>query len=734
MAQEIVRVALAGNPNCGKTTLFNALTGARQQVGNYPGVTVEKKEGRFKHSEQIIEVADLPGTYSLTSWSPEERIARREILSGRFDVVAVVVDSTNLRRNLYLLTQVMLAGANPILVLNMADEARRSGQKLDQPQLERLLGFPVVETIGHKGGGIDILKKTILTAAQNPIKDSRLVLGERLDAAIGRLEPLLVNDGPEARPPRWLALKVLEGDPQAVIWVRKHLPDQAEAVLKTAQQMGAQVEEETGLDITTFIADRHYGFVAGLLHEVVSQPARADAHATTHRIDAVLCNRFAGPIFFLASMYLLFYLTFTLGDYPMSWIESLFGWAGSTISGFWPEGSNSPLRSLLVDGVIGGVGGVVVFLPNIVLLFLGLAFLEDSGYMSRAAFLVDRVMHKIGLHGKSFIPLVTGFGCTIPGIMATRTLENERDRLTTMLVLPLISCGARLPIWLLLIPAFFPEMWRAPMLFGVYLFGIALAAAMAKLLRVTLLKGEEAPFVMELPPYRLPTLKAVLIKSGERAWLYMRKAGTVILGISILLWVLSAYPKPDGYRIDRAIESGQVQVTDDREAAHDAGAPHALQQPEHQTDLAGVQKLTRQQVNDARAAENLDASIAGRVGRWMEPLIAPMGFDARIGTALIGAVAAKEVFVSQMGIVFSLGESDYNSESLRQKLTHAYNPVIALSLMIFLLVATPCFATIIMTRRESGSWKWAMLQLFGLTGLAWILSTTVYQIGRLLFL
>lgn len=711
-----VRVALAGNPNCGKTSLFNALTGAHQHVGNYPGVTVEKKHGSFRYRDQHIEIVDLPGTYSLTSWSPEERIARREILSGSFDVVAVVADSTNLRRNLYLLTQVMLTGANPILVLNMADESRRSGQRLDLAQLAVLLGFPVLETVGHKAEGIQTLKEAILQAATEPISENRLVLGERLEQAVVRLAPLFAGESAESLPAPWLAVKVLEEDEQTLEWLHRELPGQAPEILGVAGELARQIESDTGLDIATFVADRHYGFVEGLLREVILQPARADAHAATHRIDAVLCNRFVGPFFFLASMYVLFYLTFTIGDYPMEWIEALFAWAAESVSGFWEPGSDSALRSLLVDGVIGGVGGVLVFLPNIVLLFLGLAFLEDSGYMSRAAFLVDRLMHKVGLHGKSFIPLVTGFGCTVPAIMATRTLENERDRITTMLVLPLISCGARLPIWLLLIPAFFPEDWRAPMLFAVYLVGILLAALLAKLLRVTILKGDEAPFVMELPPYRLPTPKAVLMKSAERAWLYLRKAGTVILGISILLWVLSAYPALDDYAIDDAILGGEVLVADE--------APALLP--------VGVRVLSEGEVEAIRQEESLRHSVAGRLGNLIEPLIAPMGFDARIGVALIGAFAAKEVFVAQMGIVFSLGEVDEESETLREKLRAAYDPLVAVSLMLFLLIATPCFATIIMTRRESGSWKWAMLQLFGLSGLAWVLSTLVYQAGRLL--
>jgi len=736
MSEPVIRVALAGNPNSGKTSLFNVLTGSRRNVGNYPGVTVEKKGGRFTHNGKDYEIADLPGTYSLTSYSPEERIARREILGGGFDVAVVVVDSTNLRRNLYLLTQVMLAEANIILCLNMSDEAQKSGQMLDLKQMEALLGLPIVETVGNRGIGVDVLKDTIENALANPAKGERLVLGERLDLVVDQLAEMIVDDGEGARPPRWLAVKLLENDSLSKQWIRKRLPEISEDLIITAQNRAFEIEEETALDISTYIADRHYGYVNGLLKEVVLQEAREDSRRLSDQIDAIVCNRFFGPFFFMLSMYMLFYLTFSVGDYPMGWIEAGFEWLGGLVSGFWPEGSDSPLRSLIVDGIIGGVGGVIVFLPNIALLFLGLAFLEDSGYMARAAFLVDRVMHKFGLHGKSFIPMMTGFGCTIPGIMATRTLENERDRLTTMMVLPLMSCGARLPIWMLLIPAFFPEHWRAPMLFFIYIFGIVLAAILAKVLRITVLRGEETPFVMELPPYRMPTFKAMMSKMGERSWLYIRKAGTIILAISIVLWAISSYPKLDQSPIDAKIASGKIQVIDQQlpenlsEQERDAALEQIIGKAK-ESAAKGVEVLTVNEVEQRKLTEDLDYSVAGRIGSFLEPVLSPMGFDVRISTALLGAFAAKEVFVAQMGIVFSLGEVDEESETLRDKLAKAYNPAVALSLMIFLLVATPCMATVAVTKRESGSWKWAMLQLCGLTVLAWIISTIVYQVGVL---
>jgi ferrous iron transport protein B len=436
------------------------------------------------------------------------------------------------------------------------------------------------------------------------------------------------------------------------------------------------------------IADRRYGFISGACRETLcARRSRRGARARI-RIDEIVLHRVWGMPIFLVLMYLVFWLTFTVGTPPMEWIEGFFGWLGETVSGWWPAGSESLLKSLLVDGIISGVGGVLVFLPNILLLFLAIAVLEDSGYMARAAFMMDRVMHKIGLHGKSFIPMLTGFGCSIPGIMATRTLENRRDRLTTMLVLPLISCGARLPIYALIIPAFFPEVWHAPMLWIIYVIGIVLAIICAKIFRSTLFKGESVPFVMELPPYRMPTLKGVLIHMWERGSLYLKKAGTLILAVSILLWAMTSFPRLE--TVDPGLS------------------------PEEQ-----------------QAAE-LSHTIAGRIGHAMEPVIKPLGFDWRIGTAMIGAFAAKEVFVAQMGIVHSVGEADEESESLREKLRAAYSPLVGFCIMLFMLISAPCMATIAVTKRESNSWKWALFQLGGLTVLAYVVTLAVYQIGSAL--
>ena len=695
-----VRVALAGNPNSGKTSIFNTLTGARQHVGNYPGVTVEKRSGSFRSDGLEFDVLDLPGTYSLTSFSPEERIAQDELLGGPFDVVVVVVDSMALERSLVLLAQVMQTGANPVLCLNMSDEADKAGQQIDLDQMRNLLGFPVIRTVGHRGIGADQLIEALRTVAQAPAQGPRLVLGDRMDRAISAIRAILIEGNRDAAGLDWTATKLLVGDPHFIERVRAN-GETGQQAIKEAQRWRERIESETRQDISLFVTGQYFGFVNGLLKEVVRTPSRVDSRIVSDAIDKVLVHRQLGLPIFAVVMYGIFWITFTVGELPMGWIEAGFEAAGDWFTGLWPRGTNSPLQSLLVDGVIGGVGGVVVFLPNILLLFLGLALLEDTGYMARVAFLMDRVMHSFGLHGKSFVPMMTGFGCSIPGIMATRTLENERDRLTTMMVLPLMSCGARLPIWMLLIPAFFAPTWRAPMLFFIYGVGIVLAFLLALLLRKSVLKGEEAPFVMELPPYRLPTLKAVAVKMTERGWLYLRKAGTVILGISILMWTATAYPHKDEYEVDAQLASGAVELSDG-------------------------------EVANARAAEDLRHSIAGRIGNLIEPVIKPLGFDWKMGTAMIGAFAAKEVFVAQMGIVYSMGETDEDSEGLRETLARDYSPLVGISLMLFLLISAPCMATIAVTRRESGSWKWAMFQLGGLTAVAYVISLVVYQTGRLL--
>ncbi len=711
MKPEIV-VALAGNPNAGKTTVFNELTGSRQHVGNYPGVTVECKEGFRRHGDVRLRIVDLPGIYSLTAYSAEELVARNFIIDRKPDVVVDILDASNLERNLYLAVQLMELAVPLVLVFNMSDVARAKGYEFDIGKLERFFGASIVQTTGNRGEGMtELLDAAVRVAGEGRKGTDRppvaITYGKVIEEEIARIAPLVEKAGifSGRYDARWVALKLLENDGEVQAAVES--ADIAGQVAKSA----ARIVKLLGEPPETAIAGERYGFISGACQEAVRSTIET-RHTTSDQIDAVVTHPVFGIPLFLGLMYLVFNLTFTVGEPPMGWIEAFFGWLGGAVGDFWPEGRGELVKSLLVDGVIGGVGGVVVFLPNILLLFLAIAVLEYSGYMARAAFLMDNVMHRIGLHGKSFIPMLIGFGCSIPAIMATRTLDNRRDRLTTMLVLPLISCGARLTIYALIIPAFFPPSWQAPVLWIVYVIGILLAVAGAKLLRGTIFKGESVPFVMELPPYRMPTLKAVLIHMWDMGWQYLRKAGTVILGISILLWALSTFPGlPEG-------ESARF-----REAREAVGAA-SLEEGERAARLASIDN------EEAQAA--LLNSFAGRIGKGMEPVLAPMGFDWRIGVALIGAFAAKEVFVAQMGIVHSVGEADERSETLREKLRENYSPLVGFCIMIFCLIAAPCMATVAVTSRESGSWRWGLFQLAGLTVLGYVVTVVVFQIGSFL--
>jgi len=729
-ADAAVRVVLAGNPNCGKTTLFNLLTGARRKVANYPGVTVEKREGTYWRDGCRYEVLDLPGTYSLTSYSAEERIACQELLRDgtTATVTVVVVEAAMLPRSLHLLAQVMQIQANPILCLNMWDEFERSGAGLDLEKLRRRLGIPVLTTVGSAGLGVEELRDAIAHAAQHPVgTDGRVRLGERLELALAAVAARLRQTSYDTPSLPWTAEKLLVADPAWVAPVARIGADGAGAVAAAAEWR-QRLEREAGEDIALLVTRRYREFIEEALRDARHRPPRPDARAVSDRVDRLLVHRWLGLPLFLAIMYGLFWATFRLGEAPMGWIEEGIARASALISGFWPAGAESPLRSLLVDGILGGVGGVLVFLPNIVLLFLGLGLLEDTGYMARAAFLMDRFLHRFGLHGQSFIPLMSGFGCSVPGIMATRTLRNERDRLVTILVLPLMSCGARLPIWMLLIPAFFPASARAPALWLIYVTGVAVALVLAATLRRGWLGGEPSPFVLELPPYRVPTVRALGLQTVDRARVYARKAGTTILAISIVLWAASTWPKPRAGEFDGAATSGETAIVLVGTAPAPwigAGAPPtpgpAAPAPEETEALSA-----------RRAAENLRASLVGRFGTLLEPVLRPMGFDWRLGAGLVGAFAAKEVFVAQMGVVYALGEPDGSSEGLRRALRENYPPAAGCALMLFLLIATPCMATVAVTRRETGGWKWAMAQFWGLTAIGYGFATLAYQVGRIL--
>ena len=718
-------VAVAGNPNSGKTTIFNNLTGARQHVGNYPGVTVEWKRGSLRRGDLALDLVDLPGTYSLTPYSEEELVARDYLLTGRPDVVVDVVDAANLERNLFLTTELLEIGLPLVLVLNMSDVARSRGLHIDTAELARRLGVPVVTAVGNKGQGMDGIVEAVasvvaheadlpgpaevcrdagpapgaISLPDKPGRPPRVHYGDEAERALAELDR--ATGGGLGR---WELVKLLEQDVKVLGTLAE--PGQREAAAGIAARFAAGLDE----DVDVFMARRRYGFVGEICRVACREPSARQA-SVSDRIDRVAMHPVWGVPIFLGLMYLVFTLTFSLGNPLMDLIDGGFGWLGGAIAGLWPEGSGSPLKSLLVDGIIGGVGGVIVFLPNIVLLFLAIAILEGTGYMARAAFVMDRFMSKVGLHGKSFIPLLIGFGCTVPAIMATRTLETRRDRLITMMVLPLMSCGARLPIYALLIPAFFPAHLQGPALWVIYVLGIVLALAGARLLRATMFRGETTPFVMELPPYRLPTGISLLVQMWTRAWLYLQKAGTVILGAAVILWFLTFYPKPPAdYVPPQGFDAGP--------AAAAEGAP-------------AVPYAQITDPDEAQAAE-LAYSIAGRVGRLIEPVLRPLGFDWRIGTALVGAIAAKEVFVAQMGIVFAVGEADETSDHLRAKLRERYSPLVGFCIMVFALISTPCIATFAITRQEAGSVRWALAQVWGLTVLAWLITFLFYQGGTLL--
>ncbi len=687
-----IKAALAGNPNSGKTSIFNMLTGARQHVGNYPGVTVEKKEGICKYAGVEITFVDLPGTYSLSAYSIEELVARNFVIEERPDVVVDIIDASNIERHLYLATQLIEMNVPLVLAFNMSDMAEQRGLKFDIEQLSKLLEAAIVPTIGNKGKGktelLDAIVKTYEQGKKQRIH--KVSYGEEIEHELAVIEKLLVDKEQqlvEKYGLRWLAVKLLEGDTE--ITAKVHSREVLEAVTASTEHL----KDIFGDEPEIVMADRRYGFISGACQETIKTTVES-RHSTSDMIDWVVTNRILGIPIFLILMYLVFFSTFKIGKYPMGWLEQLFEWLGITIAGLWPVGSESWLKSLLVDGIISGVGGVLVFLPNILLLFLAIALLEDSGYMARAAFIMDRIMHKIGLHGKSFIPMLIGFGCSVPAIMATRILENRRNRLTTIMAIPLMSCGARLTIYMLIIPAFFQEKWQGPMLWLIYLIGIVLSIAVIKVLRLSVFKGETTPFVMELPPYRMPTGKSVCIHMWHRGWMYLRKAGTIILAVSIILWVAMSYPKPS------------------------------------EQTLAG---LSYEQARQKR----LEHSVIGRVGQAIEPALKPLGFDWKIGTALIGATAAKEVFVSQLAIVYAVSsqeaggtDGEKSKQNLREKLQANYTPLTGFCIMLFCLIYAPCVATVAMTRQETNSWGWAMFQFFGLTALAYIVTLIVYQIGN----
>ncbi len=714
-------IALAGNPNAGKTTIFNHLTGARQKVGNWSGVTVEKKEGSLEYRDTTIKVVDLPGIYSLTAYSVEEIVARDFILEEHPDVVVDIIDASNLERNLYLATQLIELNIPLVFAMNMVDVAQSRGIKIDFEHLSRLLGVPIVETVGTRGEGIDRLLDTVLEvhSGQDPVsRHIHVNYGREVEKEILAIKTEIGNypDFNSRYYPRWVAVKLLEND--ASVWEKiEHAgqqglipPEGVEKIRNQVDESRARIEKLFEEDAETVIAEARYGFISGALKETMRLSAAAK-QTVSDRIDQVLTNRLLGFPVFVLFMYLLFQGTFTLGAYPVEWIEAAVEFTGKVADHLLPAGL---LHDLIIDGIIGGVGGVIVFLPNILILFLGISLLEDTGYMARAAFIMDRVMHTLGLHGKSFIPLIMGFGCNVPAIMAARTLETRRDRLLTILINPLMSCSARLPVYVLIAGAFFPGR-EGNVIFIIYFLGIALAIVMGQLFSKTLFKGETAPFVMELPPYRLPTLLSVMLHMWEKTKVYLQKMGGVVLAFSIVIWFLGAFPRDIQYSPELVAQHQTIKAGLAQCAGHNETGKEADRCSELEAELATVETAMENQ--------RLSESYIGRLGHAVEPLIAPLGFDWRLGVSLITGFVAKEVVVSTMGVLYQVGDAEPGSTGLQNALKKSgLTPATAFGFMVFVLIYVPCMVTVITIWRETGSLGWTCFTVGYLMALAWIMA------------
>ena len=710
-----INVALVGNPNCGKTSIFNIAAHAHERVGNYSGVTVDEKVGTFEYGGYTFNLTDLPGTYSLSAYSPEELYVRKHILEKTPDIILNVVDGTNLERNLYLTTQLIDMDITMVMALNMYDELQKSGDQLDIEQLSMLLGMSIVPTTGRSGDGIDRLFDKIIEIFEGtengekkasqamPYRHIHVNHGTDLERCIATLRTELYEHGfSEEISTRFLAIKLLENDRQLEQYVEERDPDGsvmrmrgeiASEFKKTVGRRlvdkdiskGHQVTvEEEHQDIESAITDAKYAFVRGALAECYQKNEKSTLHKHTDSIDAIVTHRWLGYPVFLIFMFITFYCTFALGQYPMDWIDALFGWLGDLVNDHMSPG---PLRSLLADGIIAGVGSVIVFLPNILILYLFISFMEDSGYMARAAFIMDKLMHKMGLHGKSFIPMIMGFGCNVPAVMATRTIEDRKSRLLTMLVIPMMSCSARIPVYVILVSAFFSK-YAALVLTGLYLLGMIMAVLMAKLFNRFVVKGESLPFVMELPPYRMPTAKAVLRHTWEKGKEYLKKMGTIILAASIIVWALSYFPTHEDKKVQ---------------------------------------------------AEN---SYMAKIGKTIEPAMRPCGFDWKQSVSLLSGVFAKEVVASTMTVVYATsGEEaealeetadDEGVSRVSELIQKNMTPLSAASMLLFILLYMPCLSTIIAIKNESGKWRWALFTMVYTIGLAWIASTLLFQIGSLI--
>ena len=719
-----INVALVGNPNCGKTSLFNYASGAHARVGNYSGVTVDATTATASFEDYTFNLTDLPGTYSLSCYSPEELYVRQHLNDEHPDIVINVIDGSNLERNLYLTTQLVDMNLRVVCALNMYDEFERRGDHVELSTLSTLFGVPFVPTSFKSGFGVKELFHTIIEVYEGLNAQTRHIhinYGHEIEDGITHIQQVLKADEHLTThfSTRFLAIKLLEQDQQVTEFVEQHIlgehrPEDHQRMLAARDHAAARVKEETGVDAETAIMDAKYGFIHGALAEAEYRAGtKEDTYKTTHRLDNLLSNKYLGfPIFFLI-LYVMFQTTFALGQYPMDWIEAGVAWLGEWIGSSMSEG---PLRSMLVDGVIGGVGSVIVFLPQILILYCFISFMEDSGYMARAAFIMDKLMHRMGLHGKSFIPLVMGFGCNVPAVMATRTIESRRSRLITMMILPFMSCSARLPIYIMIVGTFFAAQWRSTVLVSLYAVGILVAVIVSRIFSRFIIKGEDTPFVMELPPYRWPTVKAIGRHTWEKGKEYLKKMGGIILVASIIVWALSYFPRPASTPSRDGGEVAGAQFSSDSEALPPA--------------------------EGAGRGASMEQSYLGRAGQAIEPLFAPQHFNWKLDVSLIAGVGAKEIVASTMGVLYSgddsFGDDDSFSEDtskytrLRQQMAaDGVTPLTAYAYLLFILLYFPCLATIVAIKNETNSWGWAIAAALYTTLVAWLVSAAVVQIGSL---
>jgi ferrous iron transport protein B len=735
----IIRIALVGNPNSGKTTLFNYATGARERVGNYGGVTIDAKEARFSRNGRTFIITDLPGTYSMTAYSPEELYVRRHIIEKRPDVIVNIIDASNLERNLYLTTQLIELGQKVVVALNMYDELEGKGDSFDYETLGKMLGIPFVPTIGTKGIGIHQLLDTITEVHENrnrTIRSINIYYGADVEKAIASLVKSIQEKGSSAIaiPSRYAVVKLIEKDSAMQHLIADAWPSGCD-IAGLAKKLILALESELKQDSETIITDARYGFIAGALRETY-RPGTRPAVTASERIDGILTHQVLGFPIFLLFMWLTFQLTFTIGRYPMKCIEFGIVQLSRLVLTAMPAGL---LRELITDGIIAGVGGVILFIPNILILFFMISLMEDTGYMARAAFIMDRLMHTFGLHGKSFIPLIMGFGCNVPAIMATRTLESRKDRILTMLIIPFMSCSARLPVYVLFISAFFPS-HAGSVLFGLYLTGIAVAVSTAMVMKNTVFRKAEVPFVMELPPYRAPRMKNTLRHVWDRGKEYLKKIGGIVLIAAIIIWALGRFPTKTQYskNFDSIIAVLHAQYDSKSQSGKHRSSADLKSDAENLDDEI-------QSIEHEKDTEHLENSYIGRIGRVVEPVMAPLGFDWKMSVSILAGLAAKEIAVSTIGILYHADKNTpEGSSSLIKKIKDQryssgpragqaiFDPVTALAYMTFMLLYIPCTATLVTMRRESGTWKWPVFSALFSTTLAWLAAFLVQHAGSLI--